>query len=114
MFFDYSQYKYYICPGFTDMRKGAMSLCFLVQEQMSLNPMSKSMFLFCSKDKKIVAVLVWDNGFWIMKKRIVKGTIVWPVNEKEALLLDMNNIKRLLEGQDIFRRVPVVKSDVIC
>lgn len=44
-------YSFYIKPGAVDMRKGARSLAYIVQEEMGLAPFSKSVFVFCGKNK---------------------------------------------------------------
>ena len=38
----FEEYDYYIKPGCTDLRKGALKLSLIVQEEMALNPFSKS------------------------------------------------------------------------
>lgn len=110
MFFDFDKYTYYVAPGGTDMRKGSETLSHLVQEKMKLNPMSKSMFLFCSKNKKTLCVLVWDNGFWIMKKKLYSGTFAWPKDAPQALRITVDDVKRVVRGDDIFRRIPVLSE----
>lgn len=108
MFFDFDKYTYYISPGTMDMRKGSNSLAIFVQDQLKGNPFSKSMFLFCSKNKKTLAVLVWDNGFWLMKKKVLNGTFAWPKDGDEALLITLEDVKRLISGEDIWRKIPVL------
>lgn len=88
------------------MRRGSDSLAKFVTEHMRMNPFSKSMFMFCSKNKKTLAVLVWDNGFWIMRKKLYSGTFAWPKDEQEALLITMEDVKRVIRGDDVFRRIP--------
>lgn len=109
MFFNYNKYSYYIKPGVTDMRKGYISLIIDIRENMHLDPFSPSMFLFCSKDKKTIAVIVWeDNGFWIMKKRLQEGTYSWPKDEEEALKVTIEDTKRILRGEGVFRRLKAI------
>lgn len=105
MFFDFTKYSYYVAPGGTDMRKGADSLSRLVQETMKLNPLSKSMFLFCSKNHRTLAVLVWDNGFWLMKKKLYEGTFAWPKDEVQAMRITVEDVRRVIRGDDVFRRI---------
>ena len=88
------------------MRKGADSLSRFVQEKLKLNPLSKSMFLFCSKNKKTLAVLVWDNGFWLMKKKLYAGTFAWPRDASQALRITVDDVRRVVRGDDVFRRIP--------
>ena len=113
MFFDFDKYTYYISPGTMDMRKGSNSLAIFVQDQLKGNPFSKSMFLFCSKSKKTLAVLVWDNGFWLMKKKVLNGTFAWPKDGDEALLITLEDVKRLISGEDIWRKIPVIPGSPI-
>lgn len=112
MFFDYDQYSYYVTPGGTDMRKGPYSLARLVYENLSLDAHSKSMFLFCSKNKKTLAVLVWDNGFWLMKKKLYAGTFAWPRDASQALRITVEDVKRVVRGDDVFRRIPLLPEGV--
>ncbi len=113
MFFDFDKYTYYISPGTMDMRKGSNSLAIFVQDQLKEDPFSKSMFLFCSKNKKTLAVLVWDNGFWLMKKKILNGTFAWPKDGDEALLITLEDVKRVLSGENIWRKIPVLQGSPI-
>ncbi len=112
MFFDFDKYTYYISPGTMDMRKGSNSLAIYVQDHLNKNPFEKSMFLFCSKNKKTLVVLVWDNGFWLMKKKLFSGTFSWPKDNKEALLVTLDDVKRVLSGEDIWRKIPVLPTTV--
>lgn len=75
---------------------------------MKMDPESRSMFLFCSKSRKTLCVLVWDNGFWLMKKRIFLGTFAWPRSGGEALLVTLDDVRRLVRGDDVFRRIPSI------
>ena len=84
MFFAFENYRYYLKPGPTDMRRQAEALARTVQSQMHLDPFSKSMFLFCSGRRTLLKVLVWDgSGFWLMSKRLYGGTFRWPSDARE-------------------------------
>ena len=48
----FEEYDYYIKPGCTDLRKGALKLSLIVQDEIELNPFIKSIFMFCSKNRK--------------------------------------------------------------
>lgn len=50
----FEEYGYYIKPGCTDLRKGALKLSLIVQDEMELNPFTKSIFMFCSKNRKTI------------------------------------------------------------
>ena len=107
MFFDYGSYEYYIRPGFTDMRCGSDSLARIVMEETGSEVYSRKMFLFLAKNRRTLAVLVWDrNGFWLMRKKLQSGTFPWPGNCSQAMTLKYDDIRRLLDGNDIFRMIP--------
>lgn len=112
MFFEFDRYSYYVAPGGTDMRKGSESLSRLVRDMLKLNPLSRSMFLFCSKNRKTLAVLVWDNGFWLMKKKLYSGTFAWPRDASQALQITVDDVKRVVRGDDVFRRIPMLPEDL--
>jgi len=113
MFFDFTKYSFYVATGGTDMRKGAESLSRMVSEILKLNPMQKSMFLFCNRNHKRLAVLVWDNGFWLMKKKIYSGTFAWPMTEQEAVKISIAEVKGLIKGADVFRRIPTLSDGLL-
>ena len=50
----FEEYDYYIKPGCTDLRKGALKLSLIVQDEIELNPFIKSIFMFCSKNRKTI------------------------------------------------------------
>ena len=88
MFFDYGSYEYYIRPGFTDMRCGSDSLARIAMEETGSEVYSRKMFLFLAKNRRTLAVLVWDR------------------NGSQAMTLKYDDIRRLLDGNDIFRMIP--------
>jgi len=109
MLLDWNTYEMYLRPGRTDMRKKAYTLSLLVENEMDLNPFSRSAFLFCSASKRILKVIVWDeNGFWELSKRLEsKGSFAWPANETEALEVSLEEIQLMLKGADPWRKLPV-------
>ena len=50
----FGEHDYYIKPGCTDLRKGALKLSLIVQDEIELNPFIKSIFMFCSKNRKTI------------------------------------------------------------
>ena len=50
----FGEHDFYIKPGCTDLRKGALKLSLIVQDEMELNPFTKSIFMFCSKNRKTI------------------------------------------------------------
>lgn len=106
MFFDFSEYSYAIRPGITDMRAGGDSLANMVQDEMKLDPLSKTMFLFCNKRKTTIKILAWDgSGFWLMQKRLRGSTFCWPNTIEACMAVTVEDVRRLLMGQNVFRKL---------
>ena len=103
-------YKFYIRPGVTDARKNWARLSALVQETMKQDLFSKSMFLFCNKNRKTLKIILWDNGYWVLQKRLVEGTFCWPQTEEEVRKVTVDDVIRLINGEDVFRRIPEIKK----
>ena len=106
MFFDFDSYCYYVRPGFTDARTSFRTLSCIVDEEMGLDPRGKAMFIFCNKAKNTLKILVWDDGYWVLSKRLERGTFAWPDNNDEAMSITKDDIRRIIQGEDIFRRLP--------
>ena len=113
MILDFSAYEYYIRPGVTDSRKSWRTLAEMVDTQMGMNIRSKAMFLFCNKSRNCIKIVVWDNGYCVLMKTIPKGTFAWPRTEKEAMKVTMDDVRRLLSGEDIFRKLPVPSGIIL-
>jgi hypothetical protein len=48
MIFEYTEYRYFIRPGKTDLGKGLNGLSLMIQNIMKNDPFSKRLFLFCN------------------------------------------------------------------
>jgi transposase len=104
MIVDFSQYRFFLRPGKTDLRKGINGLSVLIQNTMEHNPFSKSLFLFCNKRRKLLKILYWDrNGFCLWMKKLDHRTFPWPQNEAAARELRFEELKMLLDGIDFFK-----------
>lgn len=67
---DFENAKIYVRPGSTDLRKGVTGLAQIIENEMKLNALSESVFLFCNKNHKLLKVIFWNKtGFWIAQKR---------------------------------------------
>ena len=104
MIFDYTDYRYFIRPGKTDLRKGINGLSLLIQNIMNNDPFSKSLFLFCNNQKKLLKIVYWDrNGFCLWQKRLEKNKFPWPETEEDAREIKFEELKMLLDGIDFFK-----------
>ena len=101
---DLSRVKIYVRPGYTDMRKGVNGLTVIIQEEMGLNPLSGSVFLFCSRDRKLLKGVWWDlTGFWLSQKRLEKDRFPWPEGKKAVEELKEEEVRMLLSGIDFWK-----------
>lgn len=108
MFLELKDYDIYIKPGVTDMRKRGESLSFLVRSEMGMDPYSRSVFLFCGRDRKRVTAVVWDGNGWLeLSKRLECGMCYrWPQDSSQALSVTISEIEEMLRGGDPWRRFP--------
>lgn len=105
----FEDYNFYVKPGATDMRKGSLSLAYIVQNEMKLEPFSKAVFLFCGGTRRTIKAIVWDNNGWleIIKRLECGSSFKWPNTEQEAIQVEVSNLLLLLKGNDVWRRFPV-------
>jgi transposase len=56
-----------------------------VRARFELEPTSGHLFLFRNRRGDRVKILVWDTGgFWVLYKRLERGTFAWPAADDEA------------------------------
>lgn len=100
---NFSLIDIYVRPGRTDMRKQINGLSIITQDEMALNPGSGSLFLFCSRDRKMIKCIYWDrNGFCLWQKKLEKGTFPWPNTEEQARQISSEELNMLLSGIDFW------------
>ena len=92
----------YLVTGYTDLRRGIDGLAGIVQGNLSLDPFSRSLFLFCGRRRDRIKGLFWEgDGFLLLYKRLDNGAFCWPRTETEARLLTQQEIRWLLEGLNL-------------
>ncbi|POR00345.1 transposase [Alkalispirochaeta sphaeroplastigenens] len=86
------------------MRKAINGLSIIVADQMELDPLSGSLFLFCNRQRSILKGLLWDrNGFWLFQKRLEgRDKFPWPNNQEGAREITQERLDLLLEGIDFW------------
>jgi transposase len=90
--------------GATDMRKGFDGLCGLVTSQLTLDPLSGSLFLFINRRRDRMKVLYWDgDGLAIWYRRLEQGTFQVPKPSEEIKSIQMRSdeFTMLLRGIDL-------------
>ena len=92
----------YLVTGYTDLRRGIDGLAGIVQGNLSLDPFSRSLFLFCVRRCDRIKGLLWEgDSFLLLYKRLDNGSFRWPRTETEAKLLTPQEIRWLLEGLEL-------------
>lgn len=101
---DLSKVTVFIRPGVTDLRKAVNGLNSIIQEEMGQSPLDGNVYLFCSRNRKLLKGVYWDKtGFWLCQKRLEKSTWPWPCNEQAVMELSGEEVTMLLSGIDFFR-----------
>ena len=107
--------RVFVATGATDMRLGMDGLAALARSRLSLDPLSGHLILFRNRRGDRLKVLVWDrSGFWVLYKRLEKGTFSWPRSPSEGRAeLRTSELMLLLSGGDITRPRPTRWYDVL-
>lgn len=103
MILDWSKVRVFVKPGPTDMRKQINGLSIIVAEELAMDPLDGSLFLFCNKHKRILKVIYWDrNGFCLWLKKLEKDKFPWPAKLAEATEITQQQFGFLLQGIDFW------------
>jgi transposase len=95
--------RIYVATGATDLRRSIDGLAALVRERFALDPLSGHLFLFRNRRGDRLKILAWaQGGFWVLYKRLERGTFAWPDPEDEApVLLRASDLLLVLAGVDL-------------
>jgi len=104
MTIDLSKARIFLRPGITDLRKAVNGLSVIVQESMKEDPFNGSVYIFCSRDRKLLKAVYWDkSGFWLSQKRLEKDKYPWPLTSEDVKELSGDELSMLLQGIDFFK-----------
>lgn len=95
--------RVFLATGATDMRKSFNGLSGLVRSQLSGDPLSGDLFVFCNQHKNRLKILYFDtSGMWVFAKRLERGTFAWPARVEESARLELRHeeLMLLLNGLD--------------
>jgi len=103
------QIPIYLYTQPTDMRKSFNGLMGIVENDMTLDPLSGQLFVFRNRIGDKLKVLYWDaDGLAIWYKRLEKGTFQWLsvpleglVPSRSCIEIDAAQFSLLLEGIDL-------------
>ena len=81
-------------------------LAAVARSRLELNPLSGHLILFRNRRGDRLKILVWDrSGFWVLYKRLERGTFSWPTGEAGASVeLRTSQLMFLLSGGEITQR----------
>lgn len=103
MVVDFNQYRFFLRPGATDLRKGINGLSLHIQNEMFQDPFDRLLFLFCNRQRRLLKIVYWDrNGFCLWLKKLEKDRFPWPDDEATAREIRFDQLKLLLDGIDFF------------
>jgi len=92
----------YLAIGATDLRKSIDGLAVIVQQRFRLDLFSNCLFVFCNRNKDKIKILQWEyDGFWLLYKRLEKGTFDWPSSSEAVKGISMREFRRILDGLSI-------------
>ena len=77
----------------------------VARSRLGLDPLSGHLILFRNRRGDRIKILMWDrSGFWVLYKRLEKGTFSWPrTSGGERVELRTSDLLLLLSGVDITR-----------
>jgi transposase len=100
---DWTTVQVYLQPGATDMRKQMYTLSVYVAEEMKHNALSGNLYIFCSRNRRLLKALYWDrNGFCLWQKRLEKDRFPWPRDTEEVMTITHEEFDMILAGIDFF------------
>ena len=103
MLINFEKVRIFVRPGVTDLRKQSAGLSIIVSDELSLDPLSGSLFLFCNQRRTILKAVYWDlNGFCLWMKKLEKQKFPWPKDEQAAREITVDQLKWLLSGIDFW------------
>lgn len=81
------------------MRKSFDGLCGLVREKFLREPLSGEVFIFISRRKNQLRLLLWEgDGFSLYSKRLEKGTFEIPEASSGCVELECDELLFILKG----------------
>lgn len=97
--------KIYLACDPVDLRKSIDGLALIVQSVFELDPFQDALFIFTNRSHTRLKCLCYDrNGFWLLYKRLNKGSFPWHFSSDGAITLSAEDFERLLNGFDICPR----------
>lgn len=91
--------KVYYCPTPINLHKSFDGLAGAVEQHIQQNPESGHVFVFFSRNKKLVKILQWEgDGFSIWMKRLECGGFHLPSSTAGRIELTHRELSAILSG----------------
>lgn len=97
------QMRLFVAVAPVDFRKGIDGLVAVCRQRLQADPMSGAVFVFRSRSRKSLKVLVYDGqGYWLCQKRLSMGRFGWwpKVGDGASLPLEVHQLQLLLWNGD--------------
>jgi transposase len=98
--------RVYLAAGATDLRQSIDGLAARVATVLQQDPFAPHLFAFCNRRRDKVKILFWEhNGFWLLYRRLERGTFRWPeAAGSPALVITPRQLQWLLDGLELEQR----------
>lgn len=87
------------------MRTSINDLSAVTRQVLEQDPTSGHLLVLCNARRDRIKILYWERpGFWLLHKRLERGTFVWPVSpdsESRKIELSTSDLAALLGGLDL-------------
>lgn len=95
-------HRVFLCRKAVDFRKAHDGLCAIVRDEFKDDPFRGDVFVFFNRGRDRIKLLVWDrNGFWLLYKRLEKGTFPFGgACDGARVEIERAQLTMLLEGLD--------------
>ena len=98
-----SSMRIFLAAEPVDFRKAHDGLVAVVRDHMQDDPFDGSVFVFTNRRRDRIKLLLWDhNGFWLLYKRLERGTFRTVARRGERRVeISRAELSMLLEGIDL-------------
>jgi transposase len=99
--------RVYLAAGATDLRQSIDGLAARVTAVLQQDAFAPHLFAFCNRRRDKVKILFWEhNGFWLLYRRLERGTFRWPAVTagQRALVITPRQLQWLLDGLELEER----------
>lgn len=94
--------RVFLATAPADLRRSIDGLAGLVRSEFQDDPLSGDLFAFANRRRDRLKILLWEcSGFWVLYKRLEKGTFAWPKGLLAKEEMPLADFSLLLEGIEV-------------